>query len=79
MANDAPEEMQDAINKALTRLDNAMGRSTPDDWIPDPRPIQRELEHPREHAYFTPVVEWPTLDEKLANPTMLLRLAKHVC
>jgi len=49
------------------------------DWIPEPRPIPRELEHPREHAYFTPVVEWPTLDEKLANPTMLLRLAKHVC
>jgi hypothetical protein len=50
-----------------------------DNWTPEPRPIPRELEHPHDHAYFTPVVEWPTLDEKLANPTMLLRLAKHVC
>jgi hypothetical protein len=49
-----------------------------DDWTPEQRPVLRELEHPHDHAYFMPVVEWPELETKLCDPAMLLRLAHSV-
>jgi len=83
MANDAYWAVRHATDltgeDARELAEQLAQESKTADWIPYPHAIKRELEHPHEHAYYTPAVEWPTLDEKLANPKMLLRLAKHVC
>lgn len=50
------------------------------DWQPEPRPIPRELEHPHEHAYYAPQVEWLSIEDKLNSLSSYqwLTFAKHV-